>query len=96
VTTEYRNGHEWTLRSGYRRVGRFWRGYVYWNPGWVAQNLDGVPSRLVWRGHALTQAGIRRRLARLLRRERRRAHQRDEWFYRGKKAREALAGGNPE
>lgn len=86
MTVERMGDHEWTLCFGYRRT-RFggFKSIVYWNPGWVAMNLDGVRSRLVWTGYALTARGIRRRTARALRRERRAAERRDSWTTGGRR-----------
>lgn len=90
MTTARFNGREWTLHSGYRRAGWGWKSLVYWNPDWVAMNLDGIGSRLAWSGYALTERGIRRRTARALLRERRK-HDDKEWFYAGKRRRAKAA-----
>jgi hypothetical protein len=47
-------------------------------------NLDGIGSRLAWKGYALTESGIRRRTARALRRERRKYDDR-EWIIGGRR-----------
>jgi hypothetical protein len=85
VTTQRYRDRDWTLRSGYRQARRGFKGYVYWNPDWVAMNLDGVGSRLVWSGYRLTERGIRRQLARRLRSVRRSEERRDNFVVRGRR-----------
>jgi len=57
------------VATRYRRAYRVWVGEVYRVSDWVGRNLDGVMPRCVWRGYALTERGIRRRLARAAWRE---------------------------
>lgn len=78
------NMREYTLRHSYRRAGLGWKGLVYWNPSWFDMNVDGIPSRLAWSGYALTERGLRRRLTRALRAERRK-HEEGRWIIRGRR-----------
>lgn len=84
MTTTTMHRREYTLRCGYRPTRFGWKGLVYWNPDWVAMNLDGIPSQKAWSGWARTERGIRRKMAKALSRERFK-HDEDQWRYRGKR-----------
>lgn len=90
MTTARFSGRDWTLHGGYRRARWGWKGLVYWNPDWVAMHLDGIGSRLAYRGYALTERGMRRKMARAYR-EQRRKYEDKEWVVSRRKRREMAA-----
>lgn len=57
-----------TYRRRYRRKSGFWRGEIFLFRGeWIDHFMEEAPPpSLVWAGWALTEARIRRRLARRL------------------------------
>jgi hypothetical protein len=84
MTTAEFAGREWTLHGAYRRARWGWKGLVYWNPPFVDSFLDGVPSRLAYTGYALTERGMRQKMARALRAQRRKYEDKD-WIVAGRK-----------
>ncbi len=87
MTTARFSGREWTLRGAYRRARRGWKGLVYWSPPFVDAFVDDVPARLAWSGYALTERGMRRKMARAYRAQRRK-YEDKEWVVSRRKRRE--------